>query len=305
MTRRAQVTYGRIGRRVTMDFYRPTTLPDALKLKSKYPAALCINGGTDVMVELNFDRKRPEVLLDLSAIPEISQWSDEGEFILLGAGVSYTRIYTQLQRELPGLAMASRTVGSLQIRNKGGVGGNLGSASPAGDAHPALLATGASVNVASISGTRAIDINDFFLAPKKSALQPDEIITSILIPKAKGGQEYSKIGTRNAMVIAVASFGIAIDATNQTVGTGIGSAGPTPLRAREAEKYAAENLDWNTYSPLAPETLKEFGKLVAEAAKPIDDVRGTAAYRRHSLAVVSGRSLKWSWQKTCDMKIGN
>ncbi len=290
-----------------MDFYRPTSLMAALKLKSEHPDALCINGGTDVMVELNFDRKRPKVLLDLSAIPELSQWSDDGECILLGAGVSYTRIYTQLRQELPGLAMASRTVGSLQIRNKGGVGGNLGSASPAGDAHPALLATGATVNVASLSGIRAIDINDFYLAPKKSALQPDEIITSILIPKAKGGQEFSKIGTRNAMVIAVVSFGIAIDATTQTVGTGIGSAGPTPLRAREAEKYAAENLDWATQriSALSPEIMKEFGKLVAGAAKPIDDVRGTAAYRRHALAVVSARCLKWSWQKTCVMKKGN
>jgi len=287
-----------------MDFFRPQSLQDALKLKSEYPKALCINGGTDVMVELNFDRKRPEVLLDLSAVPELSNWSDEGDSISLGAGVTYTRIYEELAKELPGLAMASRTVGSLQIRNKGGVGGNLGSASPAGDAHPALLATGASVIVANITGRRAIDINGFYLGPKKSALQPDEIIISILIPKAKGGQEFSKIGTRNAMVIAVTSFGIAIDASAQSVGTGIGSAGPTPLRAYEAEKYAAENLDWDSYTPVSVVVMKEFGGLVAAAAKPIDDVRGTAAYRRHTLSVVSARCLKWSWQKTLEMKMG-
>ncbi|MEI6249729.1 MAG: FAD binding domain-containing protein [Actinomycetes bacterium] len=281
-----------------MEFFRPTTLSDALSLKSEHPTALCINGGTDVMVELNFDRKRPETLLDLSALAELSEWSDQGDSILLGAGVSYTRIYQDLAIELPGLAMASRTVGSLQIRNKGGVGGNLGSASPAGDAHPALLASGATVNVASVNGTRAIDINDFFVGPKKNAMNPDEIITSVLIPKARGGQQYSKIGTRNAMVIAVCSFGIAIDALNKSVGTGIGSAGPTPLRALEAESYAAAQLDWKNGNAVTPEVMKEFGALVAAASRPIDDVRGTAAYRRHSLAVISGRCLKWAWTST-------
>jgi CO/xanthine dehydrogenase FAD-binding subunit len=281
-----------------MEFFRPTTLSDALSLKSEHPTALCINGGTDVMVELNFDRKRPETLLDLSALAELSEWSDQGDSILLGAGVSYTRIYQDLAVELPGLAMASRTVGSLQIRNKGGVGGNLGSASPAGDAHPALLASGATVNVASVNGTRAIDINDFFVGPKKNAMNPDEIITSVLIPKARGGQQYSKIGTRNAMVIAVCSFGIAIDALNKSVGTGIGSAGPTPLRALEAESYAAAQLDWKNGNAVTPEVMKEFGALVAAASRPIDDVRGTAAYRRHTLAVISGRCLKWAWTST-------
>ena len=281
-----------------MEFFRPTTLSDALSLKSEHPTALCINGGTDVMVELNFDRKRPETLLDLSALAELSEWSDQGDSILLGAGVSYTRIYQDLAIELPGLAMASRTVGSLQIRNKGGVGGNLGSASPAGDAHPALLASGATVNVASVNGTRAIDINDFFVGPKKNAMNPDEIITSVLIPKARGGQQYSKIGTRNAMVIAVCSFGIAIDALNKSVGTGIGSAGPTPLRALEAESYAAAQLDWKNGNAVTPEVMKEFGALVAAASRPIDDVRGTAAYRRHTLAVISGRCLKWAWTST-------
>ena len=281
-----------------MEFFRPKTLSDALSLKSEHPTALCINGGTDVMVELNFDRKRPETLLDLSALAELSEWSDQGDSILLGAGVSYTRIYQDLAVELPGLAMASRTVGSLQIRNKGGVGGNLGSASPAGDAHPALLASGATVNVASVNGTRAIDINDFFVGPKKNAMNPDEIITSVLIPKARGGQQYSKIGTRNAMVIAVCSFGIAIDALNKSVGTGIGSAGPTPLRALEAESYAAAQLDWKNGNAVTPEVMKEFGALVAAASRPIDDVRGTAAYRRHTLAVISGRCLKWAWTST-------
>lgn len=285
-----------------MDFFRPKTLDEALALKSAHPLALCINGGTDVMVELNFDRKRPEVLLDLSAVEELSKWSHEGENINLGAGVSYSRIQAELAEFLPGLAMASRTVGSLQIRNRGGVGGNLGSASPAGDAHPSLLSTGATVNVASVQGKRSIDIHEFFIGPKKSALKADEIITSIVIPKARGGQQYSKIGTRNAMVIAVCSFGLAIDATAKTVGTGIGSAGPTPLRAPEAEAFAASKLDWANGAAISPDVLKEFGALVAAAARPIDDIRGTAAYRRHTLGVISARSLKWAWKTTNELR---
>ncbi|MDA2962685.1 MAG: FAD binding domain-containing protein [Actinomycetota bacterium] len=285
-----------------MDFFRPTSLADALKLKSAYPLALCINGGTDVMVELNFDRKRPETLLDLSAVQELSQWSEEGDSIVLGAGVTYSRIQAELQAQLPGLAMASRTVGSLQIRNRAGVGGNLGSASPAGDAHPALLATGAAVNVSSIQGNRSIDIHEYFIGPKKSALVPDEIIISITIPKARGGQQFSKIGTRNAMVIAVCSFGLAIDAQSRTVGTGIGSAGPTPLRAVDAEAFAASHLDWEKGTPLTPELLKEFGALVSAASRPIDDIRGTAAYRRHTLAVIAARSLKWAWKSTNEFR---
>ncbi len=285
-----------------MDFFRPKTLDEALALKSAHPLALCINGGTDVMVELNFDRKRPEVLLDLSAVEELSKWSHEGENINLGAGVSYSRIQAELAEFLPGLAMASRTVGSLQIRNRGGVGGNLGSASPAGDAHPSLLSTGATVNVASVQGKRSIDIHEFFIGPKKSALKADEIITSIVIPKARGGQQYSKIGTRNAMVIAVCSFGLAIDATAKTVGTGIGSAGPTPLRAPEAEAFAASKLDWTHGAAISPDVLKEFGALVSAAARPIDDIRGTAAYRRHTLGVISARSLKWAWKTTNELR---
>ena len=281
-----------------MDFYRPQNLADALEIKAIHPEAHCISGGTDLMVEINFDRKRPEGLIDLSNIPELQGWKDLGDSIEIGSGMPYTKICEELHEFLPGLAMAARTVGSPQIRNKGGVGGNLGSASPAGDSHPALLASGATVNVVNKSGSRAIDINDFFVGPKRNALTPDELIKSIVIPKATGGQQYSKVGTRNAMVIAVCSFGVAIHTDNKSVGTGIGSAGPTPLRAKEAEIYAAKHLDWQNFSTISDEVLKEFGQLVSRAAKPIDDVRGTAAYRRHSLAVIASRCLKWAWSDT-------
>jgi CO/xanthine dehydrogenase FAD-binding subunit len=280
-----------------MEYFIATSLNEALEIKNEHPDASCVQGGTDIMVEINLDHRRPSALLDLSRIPELREWSRLNGHVRLGSGVPYTAIENELAELLPGLAMASRTVGSLQIRNKGGVGGNLGTASPAGDAHPSLLSTGATVQVASVDGTRSIDINDFFVGPKRNSLAPNELITAVDIPVAKGGQQYSKIGTRNAMVIAVAAFGVALNRDERTIGTGIGSAGPTPLRAPEAEALAAD-LPWDTGADIPTAIAEEFGSRVAAAARPIDDVRGTAAYRRHTLSVIARRTLVWSWDQT-------
>jgi CO/xanthine dehydrogenase FAD-binding subunit len=291
-----------------MDFLRPATWAEALAAKAERPGARPIAGGTDVMVEMNFDRPRPEALLDLTAIPELSTWDRDGETVRLGAGVPYTRIIDELGDVLPGLSIASRTVGSPQIRNRGTVGGNLGSASPAGDAHPPLLATGASVEVESVRGARAIPIGEFFVALRRSpegtvpetprrrnTLEPDELIRAVRVPVAAGPQQFSKIGTRNAMVIAVCSFALALNPGERRAGTGIGSAAPTPVRAREAEDFLTSEPDWD--GPLDEEVARRFGELVAAAASPIDDVRGTAAYRRHALSVLARRTLTWTWKE--------
>jgi len=209
-------------------------------------------------------------------------------------------VIDELGGRLPGLAMASRTVGSPQIRNRGTVGGNLGSASPAGDAHPPLLADDTVVEAASVRGTRDIPIREFFTGVKRSALAPDELIAAVRVPVADGPQQFSKVGVRNAMVIAVSSFAIALHPERGQVGTGFGSAAPTPRPAAAAEEFlAAELADrglWDSRGPLASSAVRRFGELVAEAAAPIDDVRGTAAYRRHSLAVMARRTLAWTWR---------
>ena len=139
--------------------------------------------------------------------------------------------------------MASRTIGSPQIRNRGTVGGNLGTASPAGDAHPPLLAARAIVELESVTGPRLVPIDDFFVGPKRSVLGPDELIRAVRIPVADGPQQFSKIGPRNAMVIATTSFALCVDRGDRRIGTGIGSAGPTPLRAERAEALVAEAVD--------------------------------------------------------------
>jgi CO/xanthine dehydrogenase FAD-binding subunit len=278
-----------------MEFLQPDTWAEALAMKAAHPEAQPIAGGTDVMVEINLDRHRPLVLLDLTRIRELTEWGAEDGMLRVAAGVTYTRIIDELGDRLPGLAMASRTVGSPQIRNRGTVGGNLGTASPAGDAHPPLLASGAIVELASVTGTRRVPVREFFVGPKKSVKREDELVAAFLMRPSDGGQQFSKVGTRNAMVIAVCSFAVDVDRARRTVGTGIGSAGPTPLSAPEAERFAEGELAWDSKRPPSEAAMMRFGELVAAAARPIDDLRGTAAYRRHALSVLARRCLAWAW----------
>jgi CO/xanthine dehydrogenase FAD-binding subunit len=280
-----------------MEFFQPDGWREALEIKAAHPAATPIFGGTDVMVDLNFDRERPEVILDLTKVPEIQEWGEENGRLRVGAGVTYTRIIAELGDRLPGLAMASRTVGSPQIRNRGTVGGNLGTASPAGDALPPLYASNAEVEVASAGDTRRIPVTDFIIGPKKNALKPEELIAAFHIPEAEGPQQFAKIGPRNAMVIAVCAFSLALHPEQRKVGTCLGSAAPTPVRAIEAEDFIEGVLEWDSREEIEASDLTRFGELVEMAAKPIDDVRGTAAYRTHAVGVLARRTLKWAWDE--------
>ena len=285
-----------------MDFLQPTTWGEALQARAERPDALPIAGGTDVMVELNFDRRRPGALLDLGRVPELREWTTDDGLVRLGAGVTYARVIGELGAQLPGLAMAARTVGSPQIRMRGTVGGNLGAASPAGDSHPPLLAADAVVELASAArGTRQLPAAEFYTGVKRNALEPDELIAAILVPAASGPQQFSKIGTRNAMVIAVTAFAVALHPDRRAVGTGIGSAAPTPRRATEAERFLAGELDaaglWESRGELPDSLARAFGDRVAAAAAPIDDVRGSAAYRRHALSVMGRRAATWAWDE--------
>ncbi|MFK8849976.1 FAD binding domain-containing protein [Streptomyces sp. Ac-502] len=283
-----------------MDFLRPASWEEALAAKAEHPTAVPIAGGTDVMVEINFDHRRPEYLLDLNRVDDLREWEVGEETVRLGASVPYTQIMENLRTELPGLALASHTVASPQIRNRGGVGGNLGTASPAGDAHPALLASGGEVEAESVRGRRMIPIDAFYLGVKRNALEPDELIRAVHLPKADGPQQFSKVGTRNAMVIAVCAFGLALHPRTRTVRTGIGSAAPTPVRARAAEEFLAAALEeggcWESGRPVPPSAAKQFAELAAGACNPIDDVRGSAKYRRHAVGIMARRTLGWTWE---------
>jgi CO/xanthine dehydrogenase FAD-binding subunit len=280
-----------------VEVLRPADLGEALAMRRETACAPLL-GGTDLMVELNFDRRRPEAILDLTRVAELRDCDLGADEIRVGAGTTYARLQRELGAALPGLALAARTVGSPQIRNRGTIGGNLGAASPAGDCHPPLLAAGATVELRSRDGMRRVPVDEFFTGPKRSVLAHDELVTAVLVPRPLGPQQFAKVGTRNAMVIAVCSFALSLDCEARTVGTGIGSAGPTPLRAREAEDFLASELDegvaWHGGGSVADAAIARFGELVAAAASPIDDVRGTAAYRRRALAVLAGRTLRWA-----------
>jgi CO/xanthine dehydrogenase FAD-binding subunit len=257
-----------------MEVLTPRSLDEALALKAEHPDARPIQGGTDVMVSLNFDRDRPATILNLNEVPELRGYTREDGSLRLGAGLTYGEIeHGELREVLPALAEASRTVGSPQIRNRGTVGGNLGTASPAGDAIPPLAIYGAQIECASVRGTRRVPVLDFVTGVKRNALEPDELITSIYVAKPDGPETFMKIGPRNAMVIAVVS--LAVSTEDGRLRASFGSASPRPQLV------------------VAPrDDAQSFPERVAAAASPIDDVRGTEAYRRHALRVLTERALK-------------
>jgi CO/xanthine dehydrogenase FAD-binding subunit len=256
-----------------MEFLQPRSLEEALAAKAERPEAVPIAGGTDVMVELNFDRARPPALLNLNEIAELRGWSfAEGE-LWLGSGLTYAEaMASPLAEDMPALAQAARTVGGPQIRNRGTIGGNLGTSSPAGDALPPLLVCGAEVQAVSVRGERKVPLHEFLVGVKRNALAPDELIFGVCISEKPGRQTFMKVGPRNAMVIAVVSLALRADGE---LTAAYGSAGPVPGVVR---------------APL--DEADSFPEQVAAAASPIDDVRGTAAYRRHALRVLTKRALE-------------
>jgi CO/xanthine dehydrogenase FAD-binding subunit len=253
-----------------VDVLTPHSLEEALALKAERPDALPIQGGTDVMVELNFDRARPPALLNLNEVAELRGWSRENGTLRLGSGLTYTEAM-ELREPLRALAEASRTVGGPQIRNRGTIGGNLGTASPAGDALPPLLVYGAEVEVASQRGERTVSLQDFIVGPKRNTLEADELILGVRLPAPGPRQTFMKVGPRNAMVIAVVSLALLIDGDEARAS--FGSAGPVP-------GLVTAPVD------------DDLPERVAEAASPIDDVRGTARYRRHALRILTQRALE-------------
>jgi CO/xanthine dehydrogenase FAD-binding subunit len=283
------------------DLLQPSELDEALALRARMPEAVPVLGATDLGVALNFRRRDPPALLDLTRIAELQTVERRDSHLRIGAAVTWTRL---LELEEPGcrsLSQAARTVGAPQIRNRGTLGGNLGTASPAGDSLPPLLALGASVELVSQAGQRRVPLDAFFIAPGRSHLASDELIVAIWVPLSDGPQCFAKVGQRNAMIIAACSLAIAIDPESQTVRCGIGSAGPVPLRAPDAERFAAASIaasgDWRR-PRLGEDERHRFGELVAEAAQPLDDTRASARYRRHALAVLGRRTLTWACQDT-------
>lgn len=275
----------------------PSSLADALAAASDRPDAVVLAGGTDVMVEIN-ERHRPmpwadATVISVGRVPELTSWTIDraARQLTLGAAVRWAEIEREpLRGIVPALAEAARTVGSPQIRNAGTVGGNLATCSPAGDGLPVLSAHDATVQLVSQTGRRSLPVAEFMVGVKRTLLEPGELIESISMPILDGWQGYSKVGVRNAMVIATASACVATDVPSKSIRIALGSVAPTIIRCGDAEALAADGVDWTSRS-LDPEMARQAGAAAAAASRPIDDHRSTADYRRHAIGVMVERLL--------------
>ncbi len=277
-----------------MEALLPRSLEEALALRAAHPDAVPVAGGTDLMVAVNFGRSRPPALLDLSRVEELKSWRRENGAVFVGAGMTFARIGRELGEFRP-LVEAARSVGSPQIRSRATIGGNIGTASPAGDAIPVLAAYDATVVVGSTRGTRRERWDAFFTGPKQTTLAPDELVLGVEWQASDGPGSFAKIGTRNAMVIAIAGVCLQLDLHAHSIRLALGSVAPTVVRAPDAEAFAADVIAWDEPERELPEeAASEFGRLAAVAARPIDDVRGSAAYRRHVVEVLARRALRWT-----------
>lgn len=272
----------------------PRTLSDALRALSETPDATVLAGGTDLMVELNSGHRSVAEVVVVNRIGELCSWRHDPDsgMLHLGAGLTYAEIeQAPIADWVPALAQAARTVGSPQIRHAATLGGNLGTCSPAGDGLPVLCALEAQVHLTSTNGERTLPFADFMVGPKRTARQPGELITGVTVPVVDGWQGYSKVGVRNAMVIAVASSSLVVDSLERNVRLALGSVGPVILRCPEAEALVAAEADFDARR-VGESVVAEFAELARRAARPIDDHRSTAEYRRHAVGVLAARQLR-------------
>ena len=271
-----------------MPVFIPSSLSEATRLLTSHPDAHLLTGGTDMMVEVNFNHRHPETVIALRKIPEFQMWNVDHNagLVHIGSSVPYSTMeHGDLATALPALAEAARTVGSPQIRAAGSLGGNLGTCSPAGDSLPVLSALDAVVHLQSETSTRNVSFAEFMVGPKRNSRLPNEIITGVTIPITNGWQGYAKVGVRNAMVISVASVCLAIH--DGKVRVALGSVGPTIIRCSESEAWINNVGLENVNHAVA----KEFGDKVRAESRPIDDHRSTAEYRRHAVGVLATRLL--------------
>jgi CO/xanthine dehydrogenase FAD-binding subunit len=271
----------------------PRTLEAALGALKAAPDSQFLAGGTDFMVEVNAGHRRPGSVIALSRVTELRTITTTDTTMRIGAGVTYSDFsQPAIANAHPALAASARSVGSPQIRNAGTLGGNVGTASPAGDTLPVLAALDATIELASVDGSiRIVPWREFFVGVKRTSRRADELITAVHVPLLDSHQDYLKVGTRNAMVISVAGLALVVDFGGRNVRVGLGSVGPVPLRCDEAEQWVAKHIDWDTRSVPDPRTYETFGAMVADAAKPITDHRSTAEYRRHAVGVMAQRAL--------------
>lgn len=260
----------------------PSTYQEAADALAADPALVPIAGGTDIMVEVNAGQRRVDRWLSLDQIHDSRSVRELDTGYRLGAGTTFNQIITEHAYLSSALTQAARTVGSAQIRAVATLGGNVATASPAGDSLPVLACLDTTLRLVSANGERTVALDDFLVGPKTTLLQPDELVAAIDIGSTRGNQWFAKLGRRNAMVIAVCSLAGRLDEENGIARIALGSAGPTILRARQAENLLLEG---------AP--AEEVANEVVAAARAIGDHRASKEYREHALRIIAGRMSSW------------
>lgn len=271
----------------------PSTLQEAVRLLGSLgEKARPLCGGTDILIQMRAGVRRPEHLIDVKRIPELCGLSfDPKTGLRLGAAVACTDVYENatVRKYYPGLAEAAHLIGSLQIQNRASIGGNLCNGSPAADTTPALIALGAIAKIGSAKGTREVACENFVLSPGRTVLQPGELLVEFLIPAPRphSSDAYLRLIPRNEMDIAVVGVGASITRDGDkcvAARIALAAVGPTPILASKA----AEAL---VGRKLGDAALAKAAELAIAASSPIDDMRGTAEYRRHVVGVLTRRAL--------------
>jgi CO/xanthine dehydrogenase FAD-binding subunit len=275
----------------------PTTIDETVRGLSEHPDHVLLAGGTDLMVAVNHGHRRIDastMVISLTGVSELRQWTldHSAGTVRIGSGVTWRELLAEpFASVVTSLADAARTVGSPQIRSAGTIGGNLATSSPAGDGLGPLSALDATVEVTGPSGVRHIPYGEFATGVKRTVLDPTDLITAVTVPIVRGWQGYAKVGVRNAMVIATASVALVADADRRSVAISLGSVGPTVLRCPEAELLASRDFPWDG-GRIEPGLLSAVADSVRAAARPIDDHRSSADYRRHAVGVLARRLLE-------------
>ena len=274
------------------DYLAPKNLKEAIEMMSDHPEAIPLAGGTDLLVQMKEGHRSAQALLSLKRIPEVHQLTCNGK-LAFGSAVTVARIAAnqQIRQEYTALAVGAGLIGSVQIRNMATVGGNLCNAAPSADTAPPLLVLGAQVVVASTHGERTIPLETFFQGPGRTALQPGELLKEIVVPKPAphSGSFYLRHIARARMDIAVVGVAAAVtlraDGTIVAARVALGAVAPVPLRATAAEMLLLGHR-------VTDKLLQEAGAMAAQEAKPVDDLRASADYRRHLVNILTQRVLR-------------
>jgi len=276
-----------------MTAYSPGSLSEAYAILAERAGTVkIIAGGTDLMVLMNSHLLEVAEFLDIWRLDELRGITDEGDVLRIGALATYTQLIRSplIQNHAPALVAASRTIGAIQIQNRGTIGGNIVNASPAGDSLPVLAAYDAEIEIGSNRGTRRVNFNEFYTDYRSSVLEPDEIVLAVRIPKLRDRERdfFWKVGTRRAQAISktvLAAKAEVTDSVIQSISISVGSVAPTVIRTHETERLLADQQ-------LTSALIQQAGESIANEISPITDLRSTEHYRRTVTGNVLAKFLR-------------